>query len=110
MNFQHKQLAEKNWVKLSFFQQMANIGSEVERALKWKEKGNNSYSMNAFERALELLDLTLDSVNTFPRRKEVARVREALVDYFFGTNQFKSSPESWRSYFWHFNYAARKNH
>jgi len=33
MNFQHKQLAEKNWVKLSFFQQMANIGSEVESAI-----------------------------------------------------------------------------
>jgi len=110
MNYQHKSLSQGRWKQMSFLNQMANIGSEVERALKWKEKGNNSYSMNAFERALELLDLTLDSVNTFPRRKEVARVREALVDYFFDTNQFKSSPESWRSYFWHFTYAARKNH
>ena len=41
MNFQHKQLAEKNWVKLSFCQQMANVGSEVERAIKWN--GGSSF-------------------------------------------------------------------
>ncbi len=32
MNYQHKKLAEGEWQKLSFLEQMANVGSEVLRA------------------------------------------------------------------------------
>lgn len=59
MNYQHKQLAQGRWYQLSFVEQMANIGSEVERALNWKAKDNILYCQQAFERVLELLDLTL---------------------------------------------------
>jgi hypothetical protein len=38
---------------------MANTGSEVERALSWKQRGNAEFSTRAIERALELLDLTI---------------------------------------------------
>ena len=107
MSAQHKELAAGRWSKLSFLEQMANIGSEVERALNWKAKQNADYSQKAFERALELLDLTLDSVRGITRFKEVARVREAVVDFFAGQNQFKSSATSWRKYFLPFTYAAR---
>ena len=108
MGFKHKDLAKGRWKQLSFLEQMANIGSEVERALKWQAKHNTAYCQKAFERALELIDLTLDSVTGFSRLKELARLREALVDYFFGTNQFMSTENSWRKYFSHFTYAARK--
>jgi len=110
MNYQHKNLAAGRWSQLSFVEQMANIGSEVERAINWKAKHNNAYSQKAFERALELVDLSLNSVKKFTQLKEVARLREALVDYFLGTNQFKSTEESWKRYFLSFTYAARKNH
>ena len=33
-------------------EQLANMGSEVERALNWKGKGNIEYTTLAFERAL----------------------------------------------------------
>jgi hypothetical protein len=36
-------------------------------------------------------------------------VREALVDYFFGSNEYHSTPEAWKKYFLAFTYAARKN-
>jgi len=52
MEYQHKNLASGGWQKLSFFEQMANIGSEVERTIKWKNKGNAEYSRLAFGRAL----------------------------------------------------------
>ncbi|UCD54830.1 MAG: hypothetical protein JSV93_04745 [Candidatus Omnitrophota bacterium] len=110
MNYQHKDLATGRWNQLPFLEQMANIGSEVERALKWRAKHNTAYSQQAFERALELMDLTLDSVKGFTRLKELTRLREALVDYFFGTNQFMSTEESWRKYFSNFTYAVRKNY
>ena len=106
MTHQHKDLAAGRWQKLSLIEQMANIGSEVERSLKWREKNNADYSARACERALELLDLTLDSPNNRSHLKEIARVREAVVDYFFGANQFASSEKSWRRYFLEFAYAA----
>ena len=110
MTHQHKELAAGRWNKLSFCEQMANIGSEVERALVWRGKNNAAYSENAFGRALELVDLTLESVSSFPRLKEIARMREVMVDYFAGTNQFGSTDTLWRKYFSNFNYAVRKNY
>ncbi len=95
---------------MDFMVQMANIGSEVERALNWRTKNDPAYSRQAAERALELLDLTLGSVRGLARLKEVARVREALVDYFFGTNQCVSSEALWRNYFSCFACAARRNY
>jgi len=109
MTYQHKGLADSGWDKLSFIEQMANIGSEVQRAVNWKRKNNPEYSLKASERALELADLTLDSVRGFSRLKEVARLRESLVDYFFFSNQFASTNESWEKYFLSYAYAARKH-
>lgn len=110
MSYQHKDLAAGRWSQLSFSEQMANIGSEVERALNWQAKHNIAYSQQAFERSLELIDLTLDNLKNFARLKEVARLREGIADYFFGTNQFKFTDESLRKYFFNFIFAARKNH
>ena len=110
MTYQHKDLAAGRWGKLSLVEQMANIGSEVERALNWRAKHNIVYCQQAFERSLELIDLTLGSVNEFSRLKELARLRESITDYFFGTNQFMSTEESLRKYFLQFAYAARRNH
>ncbi len=107
MSYQHKGLAAGRWDQLALLEQMANIGSEVSRALNWRAKNNADYSTRAAERALELLDLSLDSVKGFAPLKEVARVREAVVDYFFGTNEYGSSEASWRKYFLAFAYAAR---
>jgi len=110
MSYQHKDLAVGRWSQLSFLEKMANIGSEVGRALKWRAKHNTVYSEQASLRSLELMDLTLDSVTGFSRLKELARLRETIVDYFFGTNQFKSTEASLKKYFLNFTYAARKNY
>ena len=104
---EHKELASGKWAGLPLVEQMAHIGSEVERALNWRNKMNREYSQKAFERALELLDLSLSLHTTFPRLKELARVREFLVDYFLGTNEYGSREEQLRSYFLQFATAAR---
>ena len=110
MSYQHKDLAAGRWNRLPFLEQMANIGSEVERALNWRMKKNADYAQKAFERALELIDLTLDNDRNYAHLKEIARLREAIVDYFYDSNQFKSSETSWRNYFLPFTYAARRNY
>lgn len=107
MTYQHEQLASGRWAGMSFFDQMANVGSEVERAMKWKNKGNKEYSRMAFERALELLDLTIRDAKNKKRLKELARLRETLADYFEFDNDYHSTDKGWSNYFFSFNYASR---
>lgn len=108
MNYQHKNLSQGKWLKLSLFEQLANIGSEIERTINWREK-NNKYSQMAFERALELLDLTIADVKNFSHLEEFLRLREVLVDYFLFDNIYGSTDKKWQNYFFVFNYAARIN-
>jgi hypothetical protein len=109
MNYQHKELAAGRWREFSFLEQMAHIGGEVERSLNWLAKNNSAYCEQAFERALELIDLTLEDGKNINRLKELTRVREALVDFFAGANEFSSTDGLWRKYFFPFAYAARKH-
>lgn len=109
MSIQHKELAAGRWAEMSFCEQMANIGSEVSRALNWQKKGKDDFCKRAVNRALELLDITISSIKKYPRLKELVRVREALLDFFYGSNEFYSSEILWRKYFDHFTYAARKD-
>lgn len=106
---EHKRAEAGRWAKFTISEQMANVGSEVERTILWKSKNNLDYSRMAFERALELLDLTVQDAKNKFRLKEILRVREALIDYFIFDNQFSSSDELWRKYFYPFNFAARRN-
>ena len=110
MNFQHKELAQGRWAQMPFVEQMANVGSEISRALNWQKKGNAEFSRNAANRALELLFLTIDSVKVPSHYKELTRLHEVIVDYFYGENTFSSSEKVWRHYFDGFAYAARKDH
>ena len=104
-NMQHKELAGGRWQQFSFFEQMANVGSEIERAIKWREK-NAEYAQLAFERSLELLDLTIQDKKNSGRIGELLRVREAWSDHFFFDNEYKSTDQQWQKYFFAFNFAA----
>lgn len=106
MTIQHTDLASGRWAKLTFTEQMANIGSEVIRAINWRSKGNKLYSTQAFYRALELFDLTLQPSLPLHRLREIARLRSALVDDFAGENTFRSTDVSWNKYFMAFTYLA----
>jgi hypothetical protein len=108
MTYQHRELASGRWNALSLVEQLGNVGSEVERALKWKAKNNPEYCMRAFERALELLDLTLACPAHRHRLREIARTREILVDFFHGENQFSTTGKSLSDYFLQFACAARR--
>jgi len=110
MKIKHKELAAGRWFKLTLVEQLANVGSEVERTISWRDKGNSEYSHRAFDRALELLELTIEDRKNKERLKEITRLREVLIDYFLFDNQYSSSDELWRKYFYPFNYAARIGH
>jgi hypothetical protein len=109
MNIQHKKLAAGHWNELSFVEQMANVGSEVERTIKWQAKNNPGYSRKAFERTLELLDLTIADGKNKGRLKELTRARESLADFFAFENEYQSTAKSWQKYFLAFGIATRSN-
>ncbi len=98
---------DKKWFKLSLSEQMANIGSEVGRAIRWHNKGEKEHKEKALERALELFDLMLSDKRWKNRAKEIARMREVICDFFYGDNEYHSNLSSIDNYFLHFALVAR---
>lgn len=102
----HKGLTLERWFQLSLMEQLANVGTDIQRTINWRNKGNKEYSDAAFDRAIELLDCTIADPKHKGRLKELLCVREALADYFLFDNEYKSSDKLWHDYFYCFNYAA----
>ena len=108
MVFQHSYMASGKWFEYSLCQQMGNIGSEVGRANRWKEKDPKLFDSAVF-RAIELIDLTLSDKRWKNRLKEIARSKEILCDAFTGGKEYDSSFADLEKYFFHFAYAARNS-
>ena len=97
----HREAAAGRWEGLTLAEQLGHVGSEVSRALKWRHR-NTRISNGAVERALELMDLTLADrrhQRSVARLREIARTREVLVDFFAGTNQYRSTGAGLQRYF-----------
>ncbi|MBI2483559.1 hypothetical protein HYV71_00025 [Candidatus Uhrbacteria bacterium] len=103
----HKQLAGGKWFTLTSMEQLGNIGSEIERTLRAREKGDTARCSAAFERALELIDLTVSDPKWRMRLKELLRTREAFCDYLFGDNEYRITAEQIRKDFLAYGAAAR---
>ncbi len=97
--FQHKELAAGRWNELSLAEQLANVGSEVSRCIKWKGR-NEELSRQAADRALELLWLTkADPKHRGPRLRELCRLYEVVVNDLYGFHDFKPDLPRLESYF-----------
>jgi len=72
----HQSLANGGWQKLSLYEQMGNIGSEVGRVARARDEISRQ---KAFERALELFDLTAGDPKRSRQLKEILRARELFV-------------------------------
>ena len=107
----HRLVADGRWHELSVSEQLGNIGSEVSRAQRWRTR-NPALAQEAFYRALELIDCTLDDPRircSVARLREMARTREVLVDFFAGENEYGSTADSLQKYFDAYAMAARKH-
>lgn len=95
---QHKE-AQKTWAEKTLAYQMGNIGSEVSRSLKNKDKP--ARFRGCFDRALELFDFTIAALQEKKENaklKEVCRAREEFCDYFNG-NSFHTDPAKMQRYY-----------
>ena len=86
----------------------AGLLRQFERAIRWKNTNNLEYCRMAFERALELLDLTIADPKNKERLKELLRLREMLSDFFVFGNEYHSEDRDWQNYFYSFNFSVRR--
>lgn len=99
---------EKKWANYDICEQMANIGAEFDRALRWKKKDKNQ-SLNAFYRTIFLLDASINDKKNLPRLKEICRLKELIVDYFLGKNIYRSTEDFFQRYFLWYNFKLNQN-
>jgi hypothetical protein len=105
----HTAVAQR-WHALTLMEQLAHVGSEVERAIRAHESGNRARFDGALERALELFDLTAaDDRWRGARRREILRAREEFCRLFFDDDVSPDSARGLRRYFLGFAVAARRD-
>jgi len=104
----HPELAGGRWFTFSIAEQLANVGSEYERALRAKEQGDDLRFEHALARFLELLDLTIDDPRWRNHRlKELCRVREIACDQLCNEKPEPWSRADFKDYFLGFGILAR---
>jgi hypothetical protein len=97
-----------SWAKFSLIEQMANIGSEISRALH--AGGNQMRYWGAVARALDLFYLTVEDPRWKGHLREILRVRELFAAAALGSDEFKTSLEDLDRYFDCFVWLARSKH
>jgi len=108
MKILHEKLAKGKWFKLLLCEQLGNIGSEVHRVLRWRDKDQDNFE-RAINRTLELFDLTLEDSRWKKRLKEIARARELFCDAIAGGKEYKTSLEYLDRYFFYYALCARRD-
>lgn len=106
MTILHRGATQESWNRMSLVIQMANIGSEVERTIRGKYKGDADECRFALFRALDLIDLTRQDSKNRRQLKELCRMRELLCDTYFGDNVWNQTDEQWQKYFMYFAWCA----
>lgn len=104
----HPGLTAGRWSRLSLAEQLANVGSEVGRARRWRGR-DDRLANGAFHRALELLDLTLADPRWRHRLREIARARELLCDAVEGGGTYGATMEAMDRYFLAYAVLARRD-
>ena len=108
MTTYHQNLAGGRWFTFTLAEQLGNVGSDYERALRWKASGDSVRFEHAFDRTLELLDLTIaDPRWKNHRLRELTRLREVICDELFNEKQELRHPSDLRQYFLCFGILAR---
>lgn len=99
------QIDREKWARLTIFEQMGNVGSEVGRALSAKRRHDMERAQAALYRGLDLLDATAEvwAARKSPHTREILRAREQFIQ---AITQGKEDP-GLENYFMQFALAAR---
>lgn len=92
------------WYDMSLAKQISNIGSEVHRAIRWKNKGDIEKQRNFCNKAIEFIELSISDTKNIHRKQEFEYAIEELKDYFLGENNYHTTDEILIKYYDSFLY------
>ncbi|HBO84888.1 MAG: hypothetical protein A2073_01920 [Deltaproteobacteria bacterium GWC2_42_11] len=78
----HKTLTKEKWLTFPFYKQVIMIANEMNRAGKWIEKNDFLEVRYCYERAFELLYLTISTLNDKKKLRELLRFKEMLAVFY----------------------------
>ena len=87
------------WYAMPIGVQISNIGGEVERAIRWKNKNDSERTDEFLKKALELLALTKSDPKNAHRIGELSFCEEELKDFFAGENYYNTTEEMLLKYY-----------
>lgn len=88
-----------SWYAMPVTMQISNIGSEVSRAIRWKNKGDDVKKVNFCKKAIEFLNLSISDPKNVHRKQEFEFCIEELQDYFMGNNDYDTTDEMLEKYY-----------
>lgn len=89
----------KTWYEMPVTLQISNIGSEVGRAIRYKNKGNHQRMIMFCEKAIGFLQLSISDPKNKHRQREFEFCIEELKDYFMGENIYQTTDEMLSKYY-----------
>lgn len=78
----HKGLSIERWAEFAFFKQILMIANELNRAINWIKKEDFKEVTLCYERAFELLYLTISGLEEKNKLRELLRVKETLALFY----------------------------
>lgn len=92
----------EKWAKLTLFEQLGNIGSEVGRAMNAIRRNDETSLQGAFDRGIDLIDATAAGM-PLHRKRELLRARELFAEAFIN----RQVDDKLDAYFMQYAIAAR---
>lgn len=100
-------MADKlSWFNMSFEVQISNVGSEVHRAIRWKNRGKEKGKIEFCQKAIEFLNVMKEDPKNEQRKEEIDFRITELEDYFLGNNDRNTTDEMLIEYYDSFLYAV----
>ena len=90
---------DEQWFKMSVGLQISNIGSEVHRAIRYRNKNQQEKAERFCIKAIQLLERSKRDPKNSGRVGELEFAIEELVDFFLGNNIYETTEASLIRYY-----------
>lgn len=90
---------EMRWFAMPVSMQLANVGSEVNRAIRYKNKNEPDKQVRFCDKAVELLQLSKRDPKNAHRQGELDFCIEELQDFFKGDNYYQTTDDKLMRYY-----------
>ena len=88
-----------SWFAMPVGVQISNVGSEVHRAIRWKNRGDVQKKNSFCMKAIEFLELMKKDPKNRYRTGELDCCIDELQDYLMGENSYNTSEEQLIKYY-----------